>query len=401
MCNLRWFTWLSLTVSIVISNGLGIRRNVADLTQRERDSLLQALYAMKNSPSKWDPSFSAYDYYVRVHEIAFPENQFGHLRWSFFPWHRAFLKLFEAEVREYYDSPNASDFFLPYWDPTSEQSTWATLCDETFLGGNGDPIGGWSHNSRMSLSCEKWALDPRFVSSVAEYNHSCLSRKFGQSGNVSQLPSASDWYSPIYDEKLAYDVAPYFSPNMTTAQIRRSFRARTEGDSVMVFNTSRDTHGALHNYIGGHIVEPNSPNDPVFFLLHGWIDLMWALFQDQWKDWAYYTFPLQFEDLAVLQLGHEFEFFNNSQFTSRNVMDHRVSLGYRYDVQSDDSDSDSSDAKWYSVLGESPWYELLIALSVFVVGIVVGCAAMKWYIKSADDRYRKITESSNGLELVM
>ena len=38
-----------------------------------------------------------------------------------------------------------------------------------------------------------------------------------------------------------------------------------------------------------------------YFLLHGWIDLMWALYQDEWGNWSFDTFPQQYLDVAYFK----------------------------------------------------------------------------------------------------
>ena len=352
---------------------------------------------MKNSTSKWDSSWSAYDYYTRVHQIAFGRDQYGHNRWSFLPWHRAFLQLFESEVREYYVGENPDKFYLPYWDPTNELSTYDTVLDLDFIGGDGDPLGGWDNNEEMTLSCSKWPLDPRLPATRGSYNHSCLSRRVGQGTVVilddnttkiygESLPDKNAWYSAIYDEKLPYDVPPYLSFNFTWEQHNNSFRARIEGVNPELI-VGDMTHGLLHNYVGGHIIEPTSPNDPIFFLLHGWIDLMWALYQDQWGDYAFDTFPEQFLDVAYFQENNDFEWFNNSQYTSRDVMDHRK-MGYIYDLQMED-EANNEDDEWYDNLMNSPGFEIWISLIALVVVCVMSYCCLRFYRKRSADSYRQ------------
>lgn len=318
------------------------------------------------------------------------------------------------------------------FDSHSDESIQATLYDTDFLGGDGNPLLGWGNNNQSSLSCSRWPIDDRLLPIIITYNHSCLSRTIGQGRLVvtpngtnytyagmewggfvgtegipilsiqtslfsigfdlretehlslfcllhcilENLPSYNKWFDPIYEERLPYDVHPYFTPNFSREDITRSFRATIEGADPILL-TGNFTHGSLHNYIGGHVIEDTSPNDPLFFLLHGWIDLMWALYQDQWGDWAFYTFPQQYLDSPYFQMGNDLQIFNNSQYTTRDVMDHRNSLGYRYDVQPVDTDIADTVESWWDTWRESPWYELWIALVALLVGLVLGCCVMK------------------------
>jgi len=38
-------------------------------------------------------------------------------------------------------------------------------------------------------------------------------------------------------------------------------------------------HNPVHRWVGGNMAEASSPNDPVFFLHHAFIDLLW----ERWK----------------------------------------------------------------------------------------------------------------------
>ena len=140
---------------------LGIRKDVVQLTKEEKDSILTALLRMKDTESKYDSSYSAFDYFAYVHKYAFENSRVGaqgHNRWSFLPWHRAFSYLFEKELQEIM---NDTSFRLPYWDVTNEVSTHETLLDETFLGGDGDENNNNIIINTSQLNCNNFPINPR------------------------------------------------------------------------------------------------------------------------------------------------------------------------------------------------------------------------------------------------
>eukprot|EP01084_Bolivina_argentea_P145391 254838_1 len=167
---------------------IGVRKNIIHLTAQEKDTILNALYLMKISPSKYNPNVTAFDYFGYTHKLSTDViDSWGHCQWSFLPWHRAFLHLFENELQFY---ANNSDIMLPYWDLTNELSTNMVLSDNTFLGGNGNETAGWILNQQdYSLNCDKFPmLDPSINSPQTE-NYTCLSRNFGRNQTVgSTLP---------------------------------------------------------------------------------------------------------------------------------------------------------------------------------------------------------------------
>ena len=95
-----------------------------------------------------------------------------------------------------------------------------------------------------------------------------------------------------------------------------SYRARIEGLFGLVCNASVNAtedpfdprrictslHNGVHAYIGGTIVIAPSTLDPIFFLLHNWIDAMWAMYQDKYG--LEYTFPEEYKMTQLFDLDH-------------------------------------------------------------------------------------------------
>ena len=171
----------------------------------------------------------------------------------------------------------------------------------------------------------------------------CLVRTIGRSF-VTKLPPADEW-EKVLNAGYDYDIEPYddfaasFDINETyPPQIMvESYRARIEGVFGLICNSSLNAtidpranctslHNGIHAYIGGSIVVAPSAIDPVFFLLHNWIDAMWALYQDKYG--LEYTFPEQYKLTQLFDNGH----FNGLEINSMDVMD-VAKLGYVYQIQ--------------------------------------------------------------------
>ena len=57
-------------------------------------------------------------------------------------------------------------------------------------------------------------------------------------------------------------------------------RAKSASDFTTFDNVMLDLHASVHNWVGGDMANPaKSPDDPLFFLHHGFIDKVWADWQ--------------------------------------------------------------------------------------------------------------------------
>lgn len=135
----------------------------------------------------------------------------------FYPWHRKFLINLEKELQEI-----DPDIALPYWDSTNDQSTTALPWTPSFMGGTGNPVSG---------PFAPWGI----------------SRALGVS---SSLPSADT----IDDNRGLSPYSNHWSP-------------------------AESTHGPPHNWVGGNMATVRSPEDPIFFLHHCFVDKWWSDWQ--------------------------------------------------------------------------------------------------------------------------
>lgn len=169
--------------------------------------------------------------YVNIHVDAW---NFAHFSPNFLPFHRCYLKQFELDIIAHGGS------YLPYWDHAADsQSPWESVILTA------DYFGGVDAISR----------------------------------HVNNSPFAGGQYStPVGGSVLIRD----YDPNNTPA-----FYAQVLIDSTIMdplfskFSRQLEygPHASVHSILGGKkgdMSRPTSPNDPLFWLHHAFIDKLWA-----------------------------------------------------------------------------------------------------------------------------
>jgi len=134
---------------------------------------------------------------------------------------------------------------LPYWDWSrdSQAPERSAILSNTYLGGNG----------ASSTSCVTNGAFANWQATVP--NRHCLRRRFNGGNTIPAFYSA-EALEAILRQSSTYD----------------SFRTSIEGGP----------HGAVHVGIGGNggdFSTMYSPNDPLFYLHHTFIDLLWSEWQ--------------------------------------------------------------------------------------------------------------------------
>lgn len=175
------------------------RRDYRDLTAAEKQRFIDALYDAK--------SRGVIDAFATEHDIHFSH---GHQNSSFLPWHREFLRRFEAELQVY-----DARVMLPYWNSPNDQSTGSALWSNSFLG---QFDSAWNLNRNLGGGSVPTSATVDSVMSEPEY-------------------------------EIFWD--------------------RLEGE----------VHNGPHGWVGGEMATARSPLDPVFFLHHTYIDMLWAQWQ--------------------------------------------------------------------------------------------------------------------------
>lgn len=85
-----------------------------------------------------------------------------------------------------------------------------------------------------------------------------------------------------------------------------------------------DIHNPPHRWVGGAMASAASPGDPVFYLHHCWIDLLWAR-------WRFGHPEAQFVSSGA-GLGLNDPLMEWPERTPADVLDHHA-LGYTYDIE--------------------------------------------------------------------
>jgi hypothetical protein len=288
-----------------------LRNNIATLTFTEKSRFYNAVMTLKNTQQG---STNLYDMYVSEHrDAAFA----GHRGPAFFAWHRQFLKSFEDALRSVSGNPYLS---LPYWDWSVNQSatsSWPFGID--FLGENGQGTNWQVMDGMFAYNTGRWNLNVR-----TNLEPPYLRRQFGPSQHPPlSLPTLTDLRTTL--EQTPYDTGPFWDTRSGSG-----FRNTAEGW------IGPGMHNLVHAWVGGSMLPMTSPNDPVFWLHHCFVDKLWADWQAKHKGDAGYQAYLP---TAGANPGHNlhdpmaFDVPNmkDKTVTPADVLDHRK-LGYRYDT---------------------------------------------------------------------
>jgi tyrosinase len=239
--------------------------NQRNLTSNQRTRFVQAVIGLKRS--------GAYDKYVRLHAEYFAADgesglRVAHMAPTFFPWHRQFLLVFEHELQ--LSDPAVT---IPYWDWTTDDKTTSALWAADFMGGNGRESDGQVMTGPFAYRAGAWPI------SYGVTNEKYLTRNMGRPDNPIVLPTKAELSDAL--AIAAYDTAPWNSAPAT-----QGFRNKIEGWPVSE-TMGGYLHNRVHQWVGGHMVGAASPNDPVFWLHHAFVDLIWTRWQRQHPASAY------------------------------------------------------------------------------------------------------------------
>lgn len=242
---------------------MDIRRNHKDLSVAQKANLVAAILALKNNvDSILHPGQqNRYDDFVEVHKNAMINGPamimpMPHRGPLFYPWHRILLRQLEIDLQ---NAVGDSSITLPYWDWDYSSSSSPFTTD--FLGGDGD----LSQNGQVTSGPFAHS-NGKFVIRIWDESTGdpWLRREFGED-STSWLPSASEISAGL--AKTPYSPGP------------SSFERVSEG--VL--------HDPVHRWVGGNMVEAASPNDPIFFLHHTFLDLLWERWKQQHPTTAPYS----------------------------------------------------------------------------------------------------------------
>ncbi|MER7466705.1 tyrosinase family protein [Streptomyces sp. NPDC097981] len=233
-----------------------VRKNQAKLTPEEKRAFVNALLELKRT--------GVYDRFVSAHNtFLMTDSDFGdrvgHRAPSFLPWHRRFLLDFEAELQKV--DPKVS---LPYWDWTADRTAASSIWAADFMGGTGRDRDGQVLDGPFAYGAGKWPI------TVGVDKRPYLRRTLGAA--VPELPTKAEVNAVL--AMSVYDAAPWNSAS-------DGFRNHLEGWR------GAGVHNKVHVWIGGQMASAASPNDPVFWMHHAFIDMLWAEWQHRNPKSAY------------------------------------------------------------------------------------------------------------------
>lgn len=240
-----------------------VRKNVSKLTATERRRFVEALLEVKRR--------GEYDEFVRLHIEHFVGDgdrglRAAHMTPSFLPWHRRFLLDMENALRSVDDSVT-----VPYWDWTRDRSTTSVPWTDDLLGGDGRPVDRRVMTGPFAYATGNWTLRARIT------NVEFLTRDLGRSRRPIDLPTRNDLNWALKDP--VYDVSPWDST------VTKGFRNKMEGWGSAA-NPWRN-HNRVHRWVGGAMLGGASVNDPVFWLVHAFVDMQWQRWQRRHRKHRY------------------------------------------------------------------------------------------------------------------
>ena len=291
---------------------LVMRQNQNTLTDDQKYDFARAVRALK--------SMGTYDeFFVKVHldsRHADGSND-AHSGPAFFPWHREFLRRFEGALQYAAERSGIADsdlLGLPYWDWSVDRYPNSSIWGSSgFLGGNGTTNDGQVTNGPFAQK-SGWTLTYTIAS---EEPTNYLKRQFGSLRQPPISLPTPEWVQAAL-RAAPYDASPW------NASSRSGFRNLTEG-----WIQAPQMHNLVHVWVGGSMEPITSPNDPVFFLHHCFVDKLWADWQSLHPNEPWYL-----PDGGAAP-GHNLKDLLRpwNDITPEGVIDHRA-LGYRYDTES-------------------------------------------------------------------
>jgi tyrosinase len=209
-----------------------IRKDFKKATQRERDTFFETL-------KKW-AQMTGPDSLHELSKLHDKNNLYTHNVPCFLPWHSKFLWLAENSLRKI--NP---DFIMLYWNWSEdyENPHLSIVWQPNYLGSNG---ASWDKIVRNGVYANIKLLYP---------NSHLLKRDFNRGNKI------ASWDNPTTIQLL----------------IEGSSDFDQFSNAIML-----GPHTKVHDFVGGNdgdIQEMYSPNDPLFWLHHAFMDMLWRSWQ--------------------------------------------------------------------------------------------------------------------------
>ncbi|XP_078734551.1 L-dopachrome tautomerase [Lampetra fluviatilis] len=338
-----------------------VRRDVRSLSPSERATLLGALQLAKETPhpdyvvstNHWlgilgpdgnSPMFSnvsVYDYFVWLHYYSvrdtllgpgrpFTAIDFSHKGPSFITWHRYHLLLLERDIQRLTGDPS---FALPFWDFATGSAACDVCVDDLFGGPDPaeptllSPVSPFSQWKIVCNSLEEYNLRVTLCNGSAE---GPIRRNPG--GDLSH-PGAGRL--PTHDDVAQCLGVARFDDEPFSTNSSRSFRNALEGYDHPDGSYEPGVlslHNLVHRFLNGTGgASFSSANDPVFVVLHTFVDAVFDEWMRRFRPNVTEAWP---EQLAPI--GHNLH-YNMVPFfppvPNQLMFVPAEELGYGYDIQ--------------------------------------------------------------------
>ncbi|WAR30496.1 TYR3-like protein [Mya arenaria] len=206
-----------------------VRKEYRLLTDEERRLFHRALNMLRADRSVSPNKFAALG---RLHLLSVDRSHFGP---NFFPFHRLLLVVMENALREKIPSVT-----IPYWD---------TTLDDGLL----DPRSSILWTTEFLGDANGYVTDGPFAN--WETPTGPLLRFFGTEGTMMNWTYIHNAFRQDHLENIT---TPYALPD----------------------NNLEEHHNQVHLWVGGQMAPPRlAAYDPVFYLLHSYVDLLWEIFR--------------------------------------------------------------------------------------------------------------------------
>ncbi|XP_060079092.1 uncharacterized protein LOC132558533 [Ylistrum balloti] len=212
------------------------RKEYRLLSKRARDRFHMCLNLLKNTTVRKNGVISQYDAIAAMHNAQVAGSAHGGP--NFLGWHRVYLFTLENALRSV--SRQCRRVTLPYWDCSAEYYS-----DQLFNGNSANSI----------IFSDDFAGNADGVVTTGPFSDWGLVRNIGFAGSLFGRDEIDDMLSRISHEEIT---VPF-------AQSRYNLEFY---------------HNRIHVFLGGFLMDISlAPRDPLFFLLHTYIDYVWELFR--------------------------------------------------------------------------------------------------------------------------
>jgi hypothetical protein len=189
--------------------------------------------------------FSKTKRFNELSKIHNDNNDYIHGKELFLPWHRKFLATYEDELLKI-----DSSVIMPFidWTTYSSNPHRHPVLQNNMYGGNGNRRNNWCLDSGTFAR-----------TNVTTPNNKCLQRRYDKNGNTELTEFSSK-----------EEVQSSIDGNDNYSDFRNSIQG--------------NIHNLPHYYIGNgefDLAQLYSPNDPLFYLHHAFIDNMWFQWQSK------------------------------------------------------------------------------------------------------------------------